>query len=86
LAADEYLVGIFGSTGDYFGARHVVQIYFVSNKQVYGPIGTANNASNKRFFKHLGDSPIVAFFGSTTKHTNAGEGITSLGYAVLPVT
>ncbi len=69
LDSGDYLVGISGYTGVWFGWDCVLQISFTTkNGKVYGPYGSMNNASSKVAFTSPtppSGHAIVAFSGKT---------------------
>lgn len=85
LDNDEYLVAVSGVSGDYFGRRHIVTLYLISNKRTYGPYGTGSYSTNPKNF-HLGAPPkqrIAAFNGRTAWHTSGESYISAIGVGLI---
>ena len=78
LGSGEYVTGIEGITGQYFGAKHIAGLKIWTNTRVIGPFGTGSYLTGGRPFTKRAKGEVIAFSGSSTVHTDSTEYITEL--------
>ncbi|GHV07291.1 hypothetical protein AGMMS50229_13810 [Campylobacterota bacterium] len=78
LAPGEFIKGIEGQKGEYFGANHLVTLKIITNHKTYGTFGSGAHATSKTPFSKSARTEVVAFSGETAKHTDGTEFISSL--------
>jgi hypothetical protein len=76
LDSGEYVTGIEGISGQYFGAKHIAHLKIGTNRRVFGPFGAGSYLSQP--FKKKAKGEVIAFSGSSTVHTDSTEFITEL--------
>jgi hypothetical protein len=74
----EYITGIDGTTGNYFGAKHLLTLKILTNKGTYGPFGSGKFATDAAPFRKGETKEIIAFSGSSLRHTDGSEFIVEL--------
>lgn len=85
LDSEDYLEEVSGYYGTWFGAQHILQLTFKTNKgKVFGPYGNMEFSTGVSKFSFKGNKGegIVAFYGTTFTHTDGLKAVSSIGVAV----
>jgi hypothetical protein len=78
LDSGEYITGIEGITGQYFGAKHIANLKIGTDKRVIGSFGTGSNLTGGQPFIKKAKGEVIAFSGYSTVHTDSTEFLTEL--------
>jgi|GEM_PF-6466529 len=84
LVPDEFIIGVAGKYGTYYGAVHILELTVTTNKRTCPTLGTSGNLPGAVPFEIKAESGevILAFSGKYFQHTDGTVYVSALGVTI----